>query len=111
MKWKIGHRGASAAYPENTMLAFRKAIDMGANALEFDVHVCKSGEAVVIHDDTLERTTSGRGYVAAHTLSDLKKLDAGRGEPIPTLEEVLFEFAAKIILFIEIKSAGASLPA
>ena len=108
--WNIGHRGASGHYPENTLLAFRKAIEMGANALEFDVHLCQSGEPVVIHDETLERTTSGRGRVDAHTLSDLIKLNAGLGERIPTLEEILTEFAARFVLFIEIKSSAAAVP-
>jgi glycerophosphoryl diester phosphodiesterase len=108
--WKIGHRGASGIYPENTMLAFHKAIELGANALEFDVHACKSGEAVIIHDATLKGTTNGCGRVDMHTLSELQKLDAGRGERIPTLQEVLDEFAARVVLFIELKSAAASEP-
>lgn len=111
MTWKIGHRGASAAYPENTMLAFRKAIEAGADALEFDVHATKSGEAVIIHDETLERTTNGHGRIDAHTLAELKTLDAGRGERIPALEEALMEFAKDHTLFIEIKSEAAALPA
>jgi glycerophosphoryl diester phosphodiesterase len=105
--FKIAHRGASAYFPENTMLAFRKGIEMGANALELDVFACKSGEAVVIHDDTLNRTTNGRGLVAEHTLAELKQFNAGEGEPLPTLKEVLAEFAEAITVFIEIKETAA----
>jgi glycerophosphoryl diester phosphodiesterase len=105
--FKIAHRGASAYFPENTMLAFRKGIEMGANALELDVFCCKSGEAVVIHDETLTRTTNGRGLVAEHTLAELKRFDAGQGEAVPTLKEVLAEFAEAITVFIEIKETAA----
>jgi glycerophosphoryl diester phosphodiesterase len=107
---KIAHRGASGYFPENTMLAFRQAILQGANAVELDVHRCRSGEAVVIHDDTLERTTNGGGAVTMHTLAELKALDAGRGETISTLEEVLIHFASELTIFIELKSAAAVAP-
>lgn len=106
----IGHRGASAYHPENTMSAFRAAYEMGAEMIELDVTLSKDGIPVVIHDETLERTTNGKGKVSSFSLSELKKLDAGswfsnthRGEQIPTLEEVL-EFARdKISVNIEIK--------
>lgn len=111
MQWRIGHRGASGAYPENTMLAFKKAIELGANGIECDVHVCKSREVVVIHDTTLERTTNGKGRVHDLTLGELKKLDAGKGETIPTLEEVLLAYAGKITVFIETKSDEVAEPA
>jgi len=90
MKTKIyGHRGASGNYPENTMLSFQKALEQGADGLELDVHPTKDGEIVVIHDETLERTTNGKGFVKDTTLAELKKLDAGLGQEIPTLTEVL----------------------
>ncbi|MDE3015695.1 MAG: hypothetical protein KGI29_02075 [Pseudomonadota bacterium] len=104
---RIAHRGASAAAPENTMSAFRKALELGADAVECDVHVSKDGEAVVIHDDTLERTTSGRGRVADFTLKELKGFVAGGGERIPTLEELLAFAADRLMVFIEIKAADA----
>ena len=107
---KIAHRGASGQYPENTLLAFAKALEMGADALELDVHVCKTGEPVVIHDDTLERTTTGKGEVALHTLAELKKLEAGQGEPIPTLAELFDLVAGKAVIFIELKSLDSALP-
>ena len=105
---KIAHRGASGTYPENTMLAFRQALELGANALELDVFMCQSGEPVVIHDPTLERTTSGKGRVNAHTLEALKSFYAGRGEKIPSLYEALDAFAQNTIIFIEIKELAAS---
>jgi len=100
----IAHRGASSLAPENTLLAFEKAIELGAGAIECDVHACKSGEAVIIHDDTLERTTNGKGRVAAHTLAQLQSLDAGQGERIPTLEEAIAFIAGRAQLYIEIKN-------
>jgi len=89
------HRGASAKAPENTLAAFRLAHELGADGLELDVQLSADGHVVVIHDETLDRTTTGRGPVGERTLADLKALDASNGregfigEPIPTLDEVL----------------------
>lgn len=105
--WKIAHRGAGG--PENTMLAFRKALELGADAVECDVHLSKDGEAIVIHDDTLERTTNGHGRVADLTCKELKVFDAGGGERLPTLEDLLEFAAGRLMVFIEIKAA-ASVP-
>ena len=104
----IAHRGGSALAPENTLLAFQRALDWwGADILELDVQPTRDGEAVVFHDDTLDRTTDGSGPVSARTLAELKQLDAGhhftpdggqtfpfRGRVIgiPTLAEVLRAF-------------------
>ncbi len=107
IRWKIGHRGASGYYPENTLLSFRKAIEMGANGVECDVHVCASGEAVVIHDRTLRRTTNGKGIVARTRLTQLQKLNAGKKEPIPTLTELLETIVPHATVFIEIKADKA----
>lgn len=92
----IAHRGGCALGPENTLAAVRAALAAGAQAIEVDVHITKDGHAVAIHDSTLQRTTTGSGEVAAHTLAELKQLDAGAwfgaahsGERIPTLAEVL----------------------
>ena len=85
----IAHRGDCSRSPENTLSAFRDAADAGADMIEFDVHCCASGEPVVIHDYTLERTTNGAGLVAAASLETLQGLDAGQGEPIPLLRDVL----------------------
>jgi len=102
---KIAHRGASAYAPENTLTAFRKAIEMGADGIELDVHLCKSGELVVIHDNTVDRTTNGKGLVADMTLAQLKTLQIAGGETIPTLEEVLDVLGPEPYCFIEIKHA------
>lgn len=98
----IGHRGYPAKYPENTILSFKKAIGVGCDGIELDVRLTKDNKVVVIHDKNLERTTNGKGQVSEYTLKELKKLDAGRGEKIPTLEEVLTEFVS-IKFLIEIK--------
>src|SRR5512134_1609461 len=90
------HRGASAAAPENTMAAFRAAEAAGADGIELDVHLSRDGVPVVIHDATLERTTTGTGRVAARSVAALQSLDAGSwfaphfaDEVLPTLEETL----------------------
>jgi glycerophosphoryl diester phosphodiesterase len=104
----VGHRGAMGAYPENTLLSFQAAADMGAEWVELDVHQSRDGALVVIHDQQLERTTSGQGRVADLTLADLKRLDAGHGQSIPTLEEVLvWAGQAGIGVDIEVKQASA----
>lgn len=108
------HRGASAEAPENTLAAFRRAIDAGADGIELDVHLSADEVPVVIHDATLERTTDGFGAVAAHGVDSLRALDAGSwfapdfaGEPLPTLEEALRLLAGRLRLNIEIKEARA----
>ena len=107
---KIGHRGAAGYEPENTLKSFAKALELKCDAVEFDVHLAASGEPVVIHDDTLERTTDGKGEVSGTTLAELKKLNAGQGERIPTLEEVLDLVNRKAIANIELKGAGVLKP-
>lgn len=81
------HRGWSAAYPENTLAAFRAAMDAGADQIETDVRVTADGALVLIHDATVDRTTGGTGLVCEMTLDQLRQLDAGDGQRIPTLEE------------------------
>jgi len=105
---KIGHRGAPGypKYAENTMGSFQRAIWKGANALEFDVRRTKDGKLVVIHDDSVNRTTNGSGKVCSLTYEQITKLDAGFGERIPLLEEVLRNFGPKVFLNIEIKEDG-----
>lgn len=108
----FAHRGFKGKYPENTMLAFRKAVEAGACGIEFDVHLSKDGELVIIHDETLERTTDGKSLVCEKTLEELKKLNASKLYPdfevqrIPTLREY-FEFAKdkEIITNIELKNS------
>jgi len=111
----IAHRGASAYHPENTMAAFRAAVEMQAEMIELDITLSKDGILVAIHDETLDRTTNGSGYVSDFTVEELKALDAGswfdedhRGEPIPTLEEVLQFAQDKIALNIEIKTESVT---
>jgi glycerophosphoryl diester phosphodiesterase len=101
---RLAHRGASAQFPENTLLAFRKAIEQGIDMLELDIHSTADAHLVVIHDRTLERTTNGQGYVNDLTLQRIRQLDAGEGEKIPLFEEVI-ELAreAGIRLCVEIK--------
>ncbi|WP_201308783.1 glycerophosphodiester phosphodiesterase [Puerhibacterium puerhi] len=102
-----GHRGAMAHAPENTMRSFRLAADVGADEIELDVHLSRDGELVVIHDETLERTTDGRGAVADHDWADLAALDAGRGERIPRLAEVLDALPA-MSFQVEVKAPAAT---
>jgi glycerophosphoryl diester phosphodiesterase len=102
----IAHRGASGRWPENTLLAFRQALDAGASWLELDVHLCADGHLVVIHDFTLQRTTDGRGKVMEHSLAELRELDAGMGEKVPLLEEVLDLAAGRAAVNIELKGIG-----
>jgi len=107
----IGHRGACGYEPENTLLSFSKAIEMGVHGIELDVHVCKTGELIVIHDSKLDRTTNGIGKISEKTLEELKLLDAGKGEKIPTLADVLDLVMDKsIIVNIELKGYGTLYP-
>jgi glycerophosphoryl diester phosphodiesterase len=106
----VAHRGFSGAAPENTLVAFRKAIEIGSDMIELDIQLSKDGKIVVIHDESLERTTNGHGKVADHTLQEIRKLDAGSwfdpqfaGERIPTLQEVLTLAKGKVPVNIEIK--------
>lgn len=105
----IAHRGFSGQYPENTMLAFQKAVEAGCDGIELDVHLTKDGEIVVIHDETVDRTTDGRGAVKDFTLEELRRLDAsgrfmGRfgAQPIPTLREY-FDYIRNFPVFTNIE--------
>jgi glycerophosphoryl diester phosphodiesterase len=108
----LAHRGYSAKAPENTMAAFELALAVGADGIELDVHMTRDGEIVVIHDDTLDRTTNGKGPVSDQTMAELRELDAGSwfspefaGERIPTLKRVLELIKDKdVLLNIEIKT-------
>jgi glycerophosphoryl diester phosphodiesterase len=107
----IAHRGASAMAPANTMASFEKALDLGADGIELDVHLSADGIPVVIHDSSVDATTDGSGRVSEMVLAQLKELDAGSyfgaafaGERIPTLEQVLDTFGRRILLNIELKS-------
>jgi len=108
-----GHRGWKSAYPENTLLAFRAALELGVDMLEFDLRLSKDKAVVVIHDETVDRTTDGTGKVSEYTLAELKKLDAGgwfgivyEGLKIPTLDELCQLLASypDVLLNVEVKS-------
>ncbi|MHA1282180.1 MAG: glycerophosphodiester phosphodiesterase [Promethearchaeota archaeon] len=102
----FAHRGASKLAPENTLRAFQKAIELGADYVEFDVHETKDGEIVIIHDDDVERTAGIKGKIKEMTLKELKELDFGGGEKIPTLKELIELAKDKIGLQCEIKVRG-----
>jgi glycerophosphoryl diester phosphodiesterase len=103
--------------PENTMASFEKAIELGADAVELDVHLTRDGHVVVIHDPHLERTTSGHGLVRDHTLAEIKALDAGSGfgagfagQRVPTLDEILAWARGKCVVDAEIKGDPSPYP-
>jgi glycerophosphoryl diester phosphodiesterase len=107
----FAHRGSSAHAPENTLAAFKLAVDQHADAIELDATLSADGQVVVIHDDTVDRTTDGSGRVNLMTVSELKRLDAGskfnsayRSEKIPTLMEVFETVGQKIFINVEIKN-------
>lgn len=108
----IAHRGASSDAPENTLLAFRQAILLGADGIELDVQLTRDGELVVIHDETLDRTTTGAGRVYSYTFAELRTLDAGswfsaspKPERIPHLREVLdLLVGSDLLLNVELKN-------
>jgi glycerophosphoryl diester phosphodiesterase len=102
----MGHRGAAALEPENTLLSVSKAMEIGVDAVEVDVHLTKDGELVVIHDETVERTTNGKGLVSSYSLNELKRLDAGKGEQIPTLQEIIELTDRRVKLVVELKEKG-----
>lgn len=106
----IGHRGAAGHLAENTMPSFEKALALGADGIEFDVALTRDGHAVVLHDDTLDRTTNGTGAIENVLLADVRSLDAGAwkgaaGARVPLLGEVLEAFAPRTTLNLEIKES------
>ena len=103
----IGHRGAAGLEPENTLPGFQAAVALGVQAVELDVHLCQE-QLVVIHDPTLERTTSGSGAVATTSFATLRTLDAGAGSLIPTLSEVLAVLPEEIAVNVELKGEGTA---
>ena len=112
----IAHRGASSYAPENTLAAFDLALEMGARDIELDVDFTSDGHIVVIHDDTVDRTTNGSGPVTSHTLAALRGFDAGSwfgpqfaGERIPTFDEVLARYKGRAHIHTEIKGRSPSL--
>jgi glycerophosphoryl diester phosphodiesterase len=103
---RIGHRGARAYEPENTLRSFRKAIELGVDAVELDVRQTKDLELIVMHDPTVDKTTNGKGAVKDLTLQQIKKLDAAKGEKIPTFGGALDFIDKKVKILIELKETG-----
>lgn len=102
----IAHRGASTGAPENTLAAFGLAAEEGAHGVELDVRLSADGNVVVIHDATVDRTTDGTGAVAALTTGELRSLDAGMGQSIPTLDDVFQTFGPALLYNVELKGSG-----
>jgi glycerophosphoryl diester phosphodiesterase len=109
-----GHRGYKSAYPENTLLAFGQALELGVGMLEFDLRMSKDNVVMVFHDETLERTTNGSGNLSDFSLTELKQLDAGgwfgvcfEGLKIPTFEELceLLKAYPEVLLNVEVKKS------
>lgn len=116
----IAHRGFSAERPENTIASFDHALESGFPCIELDIHLTADGVPVVMHDDTVDRTTDGSGPISGFTLAEIKELDAGSWfelptghrmdrQTVPSLEDVLMRYAGKAHIFIEIKSSEKEL--
>ena len=101
---KIGHRGTRGYEPENTLVSFQKAIDLQADGIELDVHLSADGELMVIHDETVDRTTDGKGAVNTLSLLELKSFRIGKKQTIPTLAEVFDLVNRQCFINIELKS-------
>lgn len=102
-----GHRGAPADFPENTLAGFKRAVELGVHGIELDVHLSKDGVAVVCHDETLDRTTNATGPISDYTVAELREVDAGDGEYVPTLLEVLELVGDSLHVDIEVKANAA----
>ena len=100
------HAACRGHAPENTLAGVRAALALSADAIEIDVHCTRDGTPVLLHDSTVDRTTDGGGEIAALSLRQARRLDAGEGERIPTLREVLREVAGRALLVLEVKPAG-----
>jgi len=103
---KVGHRGARAYEPENTLRSFKRALELGVNAVELDVRRTRDNEVVVIHDARVDRTTRGKGLVGEMTLQEIKQLVLEKDDKIPTLEEALGFLDRKVKILIELKEKG-----
>ena len=103
----IGHRGASGLEPENTLRSFKKAIELSVDYVECDVHATKDGHLILMHDSTVDRTTNGKGPVNSFTFDEIRRLDAGKGEKVPTLQELLELSKGKVKLHVELKDETA----
>jgi glycerophosphoryl diester phosphodiesterase len=106
----IGHRGAKGYEPENTLRSFKKALELKVDMIELDVQLSKDKQLIVIHDNKVNRTTNGSGYVKEKTFNELRSLDAGKGEKIPTLREVFNLVDKQVTINIELKGKGTAKP-
>ena len=112
----VAHRGASGRMPENTFASFELAVQSKADMVELDVHPCKDGELVVMHDETVDRTTDGTGKISDKRLAEIGQLNAaakstlGRREPVPTFAEVLERLAGRIPIAVEVKHGSSVYP-
>lgn len=106
----FGHRGAAGLVAENTLESVKEALHFKVDGIEIDIHQCRSGELVVIHDETLERTTNGKGEVSDFTLQELRQFSTEEGFLIPTLQEVLALIDGRSELNIELKGKHTALP-
>src|SRR5438270_4096744 len=104
--YRIGHRGAAGHAPENTLASINAGITLGVDFVEVDIQLTRDSQLVIMHDKRVDRTTDGSGYVADMDLDDLRKLDAGDGERVPTLVEVLDVARDRVGLMLEIVSPG-----
>ncbi|MDP6506872.1 MAG: glycerophosphodiester phosphodiesterase family protein, partial [Planctomycetota bacterium] len=99
----VGHRGCRGLEPENTLRAFRRGIEIGCDYVETDVRLSLDGQLVIMHDDTVDRTTNGSGKIAELSFEEIRSLDAGEGEQVPTLAEVLETTGRNVQLLCELK--------
>ena len=113
MAANVAHRGASGNYPENTLIAFQRALEISVDEIELDLHSTRDGRLVVMHDAAVDRTTDGTGAIGELTLAEIKALDAGggfaeqfRGERVPTWEEALDLVQGKVMLNVHLKEGG-----
>jgi glycerophosphoryl diester phosphodiesterase len=106
MVLKIGHRGARAYEPENTLSSFRRALELGVDAVELDVRRTKDNELVVIHNADVNKTTDGSGAVNELTLEEIQRFVTEKGEHVPTLEDVLDAVAKRVKVLVELKETG-----
>ncbi len=112
--WIVAHRGASGYAPENTLTAFRRAVELGATFIETDLQLTRDAQLVALHDTTLDRTTNGHGVVGNFTLAELRELDAGSwfgprfaGERLPTIDDIIqFARDADVVFYLEVKTGG-----
>lgn len=106
----IGHRGACGHAPENTLLSFETAIQLGVDVVELDVRLCKSGELIVMHDALIDRTTNGKGLVSELTLEELSQYRGPSDQIIPTLEQVIDLVNQRCVINIELKGPNTAKP-